>query len=146
MRVLIADDHAPFRDGLRSLLEAWEIDVVGEAADGEEAVRRCRELQPDLVLMDLSMPKLDGLAATRRLTAELPAVKVVVLTVSEEEADLFAAIAAGAKGYLVKDLAAEEFVHALERVSRGEPALAPVLGRRLLERFDGRSRRQANGH
>jgi DNA-binding NarL/FixJ family response regulator len=145
MRILIADDHASFRDGLRSLLEAWEFDVVGEAADGGEAVSKCRQLEPDLVLMDLSMPNMNGLEATRRLAVELPELKVVILTASEEEADLFAAIEAGAKGYLVKDLAAEEFVRSLERVGRGEPVLAPVLGRRLLEHFNGRASPQAKG-
>ena len=104
VRVLIADDHALFRDGLRSLLEARGIDVVAEARNGREAVELARIYTPDVVLMDLSMPEFDGLAATRLLSAELPEVKVVVLTASEDDADLFEAIKSGAQGFLSKNL------------------------------------------
>src|SRR3954469_25618269 len=123
MRVLIADDHALFRDGLRSLLEARGVDVVGEAQNGREAVEMARSVRPDVVLMDLSMPELGGLAATRLISADQPEVKVVVLTASEDDADLFEAIKSGAQGYLFKNLKSDELLNLLEGVSRGEPAL-----------------------
>ncbi len=135
MRILIADDHTLFRDSLRSLIEARGFDVVGEAKDGNEACELARRLSPDLVLMDLSMPGLDGLAATRQLSAELPAIKVVILTASEDDGKLFEAIKAGAQGYLLKNLDAEEFFSLLERTERGEPALTPAIARKLLQEF-----------
>ena len=135
MRILIADDHALFRDGLRSLLESRDLEVVGEASDGNEAVAMAWELKPDRVLMDLTMPEVDGLEATRRLAAELPEVKVVILTASDDDAHLFEAIKGGAKGYIVKDLESDKFFALLEGVARGEPALTPVLARKLLEEF-----------
>ena len=132
MRVLIADDHALFRDGLRSLLEARSVDVIAEAEDGRQAVELTRTQRPDVVLMDLSMPELGGLAATRLISAEYPDVKVVVLTASEDDADLFEAIKSGAQGYLFKNLKADKLMALLEGVSRGEPALTPGLARKLL--------------
>ncbi len=135
MRVLIADDHALFRDGLRSLLEAHGVDVVAEARTGREAVELARVHRPDVVLMDLAMPEMNGLAATRLLTAELPEVRIVVLTASEEDADLFEAVKSGAQGYLPKDLEAERFFALLDGVTRGEPALTPSLARKLLGAF-----------
>jgi DNA-binding NarL/FixJ family response regulator len=135
MRVLIADDHPLFRDGLRSLLEARGIDVVGEARNGREAVEQTRRLRPEVVLMDLNMPELGGLAATRLISAEQPEVKVVVLTASEDDADLFEAIKSGAQGYLFKNLDSGEFFRLLEGVARGEPALTPSLARKLLGEF-----------
>jgi DNA-binding NarL/FixJ family response regulator len=135
MRVLIADDHPLFRDGLRSLLEAHGVTVVAEARNGREAVALAREHRPDIVLMDLSMPELNGLAATRLLTTELPEIAVVVLTASEEDTDLFEAVKSGAQGYLQKDLEADRFFALLEGVTRGEPALTPALARKLLGAF-----------
>jgi DNA-binding NarL/FixJ family response regulator len=135
LRVLIADDHPLFRDGLRSLLEARGIDVVGEATNGREAVTRAKHLRPDVVLMDLNMPEMNGLAATRLLSAELEGVKVVVLTASEDDADLFEAIKSGAQGYIFKNLASDEFFRLLEGVARGDPALTPNLARKLLGEF-----------
>jgi DNA-binding NarL/FixJ family response regulator len=135
MKLVIADDHALFRDSLRSLLTARDHEVAGEAADGKEAIRLAWEVKPDVVLMDLSMPGMGGLEATRRLAAELPDVKVVILTASPEERDLFEAIKAGAKGYLLKDIQSDQFFDFLEGVLRGEPALTPSLARRLLEEF-----------
>ena len=135
MRILIADDHALFRDGLRSLLTAQGHEVVGEARNGREAVTLAREARPDLVLMDLSMPEVDGLAATKLISAELPEVKVVILTASESDATLFEAIKSGAQGYLLKNLEAEDFFPLLERVSNGEPAFTPTLARKLLTEF-----------
>ncbi|HNU82930.1 MAG TPA: response regulator transcription factor, partial [Thermoanaerobaculia bacterium] len=135
MRILIADDHSLFRDSLRSLLEAQGYEVVGEARNGREAVELSRRLRPEIVLMDLSMPEMDGLAATRMISAEGLEVKVVVLTASDDDAHLFEAIKSGAQGYLLKDLEASQFFALLEGVERGEPALTPSLARRLLAEF-----------
>jgi DNA-binding NarL/FixJ family response regulator len=135
MRVLIADDHTIFRDGLRSLLEARGVEVVGEARNGREAVEQTKRLRPDVVLMDLNMPELDGLAATRLISADQPEVSVVILTASEEDADLFEAIKSGAQGYLFKNLASDELFRLLDGVARGEPALTPALARKLLGEF-----------
>lgn len=135
MRVLLADDHALFRDGIRSLLEARGVEIVGEAENGRSAVELALQLKPDLVLMDLSMPELGGLAATRLISAEAPDVKVIVLTASEDDADLFEAIKSGAQGYLLKNLKADELMAMLENVERDEPALTPSLARKLLGEF-----------
>jgi DNA-binding NarL/FixJ family response regulator len=135
MRVLLADDHALFRDGLRSLLEARGVEVIGEARNGREALDQTRRLGPDVVLMDLDMPELDGLAATRLICAERPEVKVVILTASEEDAHLFEAIKSGAQGYLFKNLPSDELFRLLDGVARGEPALTPALARKLLVEF-----------
>jgi len=135
MRVVIADDHALFRDGLRSLLEARNVEVVGVARNGHEAVAQAREQRPDIVLMDLTMPEMGGLEATRLISAELPEVNVVVLTASEDDADLFEAIKSGAEGFLPKNLEAGPFFALLEGVMQGQPALTPGLARKLLSEF-----------
>jgi DNA-binding NarL/FixJ family response regulator len=135
MRILIVDDHALFRDGLRSMLEAHDMEVVGEAGDGREAVALTWALKPDMVLMDLLMPGMDGLEATKRLTAELPDVKVLILTAADDDTKLFEAIRSGAKGYLLKNLDSRDFFSLLEGVARGEPALTPAVARKLLEEF-----------
>ena len=135
MRVLIADDHGLFRDGMRSLLEARGIEVVGEARNGSEAVDLALRLQPDVVLMDLTMPVMTGLEATRLISAQAPAIKVVVVTASEDDADLFEAIKSGAQGYIFKNLESAQFFGLLEGVTRGEPALTPSLARKLLQEF-----------
>jgi DNA-binding NarL/FixJ family response regulator len=135
MRVVIADDHALFRESLRKLMEERGIQVVGEATTGREAVDFARQLRPDVVLMDLKMPEMDGLAATKIISAEMEGIKVVVLTASSEDGDLFEAIKGGAEGYLRKDLESKEFFALLEGVGRGEPALSPSLARKLLKEF-----------
>jgi DNA-binding NarL/FixJ family response regulator len=135
VRILIADDHPLFRDGLRSLLQAQGHEVLGEAHNGREAVELARTLRPDLVLMDVSMPDLDGIGATRLITAEMPNVKVVILTASDQDVTLFDAIKAGAQGYLQKNLEAGEFFELLEHATRGEPVLTPLLARKLLQEF-----------
>ena len=144
MRILIADDHALFRDSLKSLLLARGHFVVGEARNGREAVDLARKLKPDVVLMDLSMPEVDGLTATRLLTAEAPEIKVVILTASDDDANLFEAIKSGAQGYLLKNLEAEQFFALLEGLRQGEPALTPALARRLLDEFAKPSARPAD--
>lgn len=138
MRVLIADDHALFRDGLRSLLEAHGVDVVAEAGTGTEAVALARLHRPDVVLMDLAMPEMNGIAATRLLAAELPEIPVVILTASEEDADLFDALKAGAQGYLPKDLEATRFFALLDGMTRGEPAVTPRMAKKLFGAFTPR--------
>lgn len=137
MRLIIADDHILFRDSLATLLSSKGMDVVGVASNGKEAVEMARNLRPDIVLMDLNMPEMDGLTATRALSAneDLEGVKVVILTASTDDADLFEAIRSGAEGYVMKDLESGDFIHLLEGVGRGEPALTPLLARKLLTEF-----------
>jgi DNA-binding NarL/FixJ family response regulator len=146
MRIVIADDHTLFRDSLRSLLTSRGFEVVGEAREGGEAVELARRLSPDIVLMDLSMSGLDGLAATRLISAEMPQVKVVVLTGSDDDAKLFEAIKSGAQGYLLKNLESKEFFALLEGVGRGEPALTPLLASKLLQEFARPPRPSAEAH
>jgi DNA-binding NarL/FixJ family response regulator len=132
MRILLADDHALFRDGIASLLGAWGHEVVGQVADGDAAVAAGLELRPDLVLMDVAMPGGGGLAATRRLAAEAPQIAIVMLTASEDVDDLFAAIKAGARGYLLKNLESGELRGMLGAVERGEAAITPAIAARIL--------------
>jgi DNA-binding NarL/FixJ family response regulator len=144
VRVLLADDHQLFREGMRSLLEVRGFEVVGEARNGREAVEQARRLRPDLVLMDLTMPEVNGLVATRLLSAELPDVKVVILTASEDDADLFEAIKSGAQGYIFKNIESAELFRLLDGVGAGEPALTPNLARKLLGEFARPSPAPAN--
>ena len=146
MKILIADDHTLFRDSLRALMASHDHEIVGEAREGREAVELARLLQPDIVLMDLAMPGLDGLAATRLISAETPQVKVVVLTGSDEDANLFEAIKSGAQGYLLKNLESKELFALLEGVGRGEPALTPRLASKLLQEFARPPRPVAESH
>lgn len=136
IRVLIADDHALLREGLRRVLESEpDIEIVGEAADGADVIEKCRTLRPDVVLMDVSMPKVDGLEATRIICRELPETKVIVLTVHDDQAYVAQLIQAGAKGYLLKDVEPDSLAQALRRVQLGEPFLQPRLMARLIERL-----------
>lgn len=135
MRVLLADDHPLFRDGMASLLTAWGMEVVGQAGDGLEAFTKAQELQPDLILMDVRMPRCNGLEATRRIKAEMPQVRVVMLTVSDDDQDLFEAIKNGAEGYLLKNLQSDEFSELLAGISKGVAPMSPELATRLLEEF-----------
>ena len=135
MRVLLADDHALVRDGVASLLRAWGIDVVGQANDGVEAVELALTLRPDLVLMDINMPRQGGLEATRQIHAALPDTKIVMLTVSDDEHDLFEAVKAGAEGYLLKNMTSAEFGQMVEGLSSGVPAVSRSLAGKLLAEF-----------
>jgi DNA-binding NarL/FixJ family response regulator len=132
MRIVLADDHALFRDGLASLLRAWGHDVVGYASDGAEAVALVDAERPDLVLMDVRMPRVGGLEATRQIAAAHPETSIVMLTVSEDEDDLFEAIKAGARGYLLKNLEAPQLRSMIEAVGRGEAAIAPGTAARII--------------
>lgn len=135
MRILLADDHALFRDGVASLLAAWGHEVVGQAGDGLEAIELAGRLRPDLVLMDVRMPRCSGLEATERIRAADPAVPIVMLTVSEDEDDLFRAIKAGAQGYLLKNLEGRQLRTMIEAVGRGEAAITPATAARILTEF-----------
>ena len=137
-RVLIVDDHHLFRAGLATLLRAWGFDVVGEAADGDAAVDLVRELQPDLVFMDIMMPRRNGLEATRAVKAESPATQVVILTVSDDAGDLYEAVKSGAEGYLLKNMDERELADMVSRLGRGEPVIPPALARKLLIDFAAR--------
>lgn len=143
MRLVLVDDQPLVRNGIASLLRARGHDVVGEADDGQEALELVRRTRPDLVLMDLQMPVLDGLTATRLLKTEHPHVKVVVLTVSDDGQDLIEAVKSGAHGYLLKDLQAEEFFEALDAIEHGESVIPPRLARSLWTEF-GRIERGAD--
>jgi DNA-binding NarL/FixJ family response regulator len=136
VRVLVADDHPVFRDGLAVLLASVDgIDVVGTAADGAEAVAAATRLLPDVVVMDVQMPRLNGVEATRRLAADAPSVGIVVLTMSEDDGTVFAAVRAGARGYLVKGAEQEEIVRAITTVASGGAVFGATLAQRIAEFF-----------
>jgi DNA-binding NarL/FixJ family response regulator len=136
IRVLVVDDHPVVRSGLVGMLAVEDdLDVVGEAADGEEAVLRVATLAPDVVLMDLRMPRLDGVGATARIVADHPAAKVVVLTTYDTDTDILRAVEAGATGYLLKDTPRVQLVDAVRAAARGETVLAPAVAARLVSRL-----------
>ena len=135
VRVLVVDDHDLFRSGLRGLLEEQGVDVVGEAARGDEAVRAVRELAPDVVVMDLDMPVLDGVQATREIVASSPLTRVVVLTASDEDVDVMNAILAGACGYLLKDSSIDQLVAGIQAAAVGESLVSPHIAAKVLQRL-----------
>lgn len=138
VRVLVVDDHPVVRSGLIGMLGlADDLEVVGEAADGEQALRRVADLAPDVVLMDLRMPVLDGAGATARIVAEHQGPSVLVLTTYDEDADILRAVEAGATGYLLKDTPRERLVDAVRAAARGETVLAPHVAARLVSRLRG---------
>ncbi|MGD1995877.1 MAG: response regulator transcription factor [Anaerolineae bacterium] len=148
LRILLVDDHILFRKGLARLLDAQpDFEVVGEAADGLEAIERAQALRPDVILMDLKMPVCDGLEATRRIKRELPTVRVVMLSVSEDEQDFFSAIRCGADGYLVKDMQPSGLFQELRGLAEGEPPLSRAMVGKLLQQLahGGRPVAPANG-
>lgn len=131
-RFLVVDDHALFRDGMVSLLRAAGMQVVGEAQNGEDAVSEATRLKPDVVLMDIDMPIMNGIEATRQITDTLPETLVVMLTVSQEDNKLVEALRAGAKGYLLKSLSSDEFIKLLNGLERGEPPIPSSVTTRLI--------------
>lgn len=144
IRVLIADDQAVFRRGLDAVLASEDdIEVVAEAEDGEEAVERAEELAPDVVLMDVRMPRLNGIEAARRIRAALPTTRILMLTVSDEEEDLFDAIKAGANGYLLKEISVEEVGSAIHSAVQGESRISPSMAAKLLSEFNALARAAA---
>ncbi|MDE3095370.1 MAG: response regulator transcription factor [Chloroflexota bacterium] len=141
MRVLLVDDQILFRKGLRALLASEDdMEVVSEAANGREALDKVKAFRPDVVLMDINMPVCDGIEATRLLKAEHPEIKVVILTVSDEDDDLFEAIKAGAEGYLLKNLRPEELTQMLRSVMANEAPVSPAIASKLLGEFRRRPR------
>jgi DNA-binding NarL/FixJ family response regulator len=136
LRVLIADDHLIFRDGLRALLASGpDTELVGEAATGEDAVALASSLQPDVVLMDLQMPGLNGIEATRRIVQESPHIRVLVITMFEDDNSVLAAMRAGARGYLLKGATHAEMARAIRAVGEGEAIFSPAIAGRLMELF-----------
>jgi DNA-binding NarL/FixJ family response regulator len=136
VRVLLVDDQALFREALATLLGVRaDIDVVGEAANGDEALSRAAEVNPDVVLMDLRMPVLDGIAATRRMRAEQPQVRVIALTTFDDDEEVFAALRAGAVGYLLKDVSSARLVEAILAAARDESVLQPSVAAKVVARI-----------
>lgn len=142
IRVMICDDHALFRRGLHMVLESEEgMAVVGEAEDGEEAIRKAQELAPDVVLMDVRMPRVTGIEAARAIAEVHPSTKIVMLTVSDEEDDLYDAIKAGATGYLLKEISIEEVADAIRAVVSGQSLISPSMASKLLTEFTNLARK-----
>ena len=136
IRVIIADDHALFREGTRNLIEQEaDLEVVGEASDGEEAVELVTRLQPHVVLMDIAMPRVNGIEATRQIKARHPAVAVLILTAYDNDQYIVALLEAGAAGYLLKNVSGKELVSAIRAVSAGEAVLHPAIARKVLDRL-----------
>jgi DNA-binding NarL/FixJ family response regulator len=136
LRILVAEDHPLFRKGMISLLSSVpEFEVIGEAATGEKAVVRAAQLQPDVILMDLQMPQVNGIEATRRILQESPSVRILVVTLFEDEDSVFMALRAGARGYVLKDADEEDVVHAIRAVGKGEAIFSPAVASRVLAYF-----------
>lgn len=136
VRVLIADDHAFYREGVRTMLHALpEIEVVGEAETGDEAIARAAELQPDVILMDIKMPRINGIEATRSIVRASPHIAVLMVTMFDDDDSVFAAMRAGARGYLLKDAALADVLRAITAVSHGEAIFSPAIARRMMQYF-----------
>lgn len=136
VKVLIVDDHTLFRRGIAAVLSNQpDLKVVGEASDGLDAIKKTKEIAPDVVLMDLNMPRCSGLEATQALQAEMPQVNILVLTVSENESDLFTAMKFGARGYILKNAEPEELTHAIFHIARGGVIVSPLMATKLLTEF-----------
>jgi DNA-binding NarL/FixJ family response regulator len=145
IRVLIADDQALFRRGLYVVLGTEEnIEVIAEAEDGEQAITRAEEMAPDVVLMDVRMPRVNGIEAASRIRETLPSTKILMLTVSDEEDDLYEAIKAGANGYLLKEISVEEVASAIRAVVQGQSLISPSMASKLLNEFNSLARQAAD--
>jgi len=145
IRILIVDDQALFREGLRTLLSVQAgLEVVGEAGNGEEALRQADSLKPDVILMDLQMPVMDGAAATRRLKTQMPSAKVIILTTFDDDENVFEGLRAGAVGYLLKDTPSAKLVEAIRLAARGESFLEPSVAAKVVSEFARLSPRPAD--
>jgi DNA-binding NarL/FixJ family response regulator len=143
LRVLIVDNHDLFRTGLRNLLEEQRVHVIGEASSGADAVRIVRELAPDVVVMDLNMPGMGGVDATRQISSIAPLTRVVMLTISDQDSDVMDAILAGACGYLLKDASIQELITGIESAARGESLISPGIAAKVLQRVRATSTQPA---
>ncbi|MBL8061966.1 MAG: response regulator transcription factor [Anaerolineales bacterium] len=144
IKVLIADDHVFYREGVRALLSSvQEIEVVGEANDGEEAIAQANDLKPNIILMDLKMPGMNGIDATRRIHETHPNIGVLVITMFDDDDSVFAAMRAGARGYLLKDADKDEVVRAIVAVERGEAIFSPAIAQRMMQYFSSSSSAQS---
>ncbi len=138
IKVLVVDDHTLFRRGITAVLANREnLEVVGEASDGLEAIEKAEAIVPDIIVMDLNMPRCSGLEATQALQAKMPQVNILVLTISENEADLFAAVKFGAKGYILKNTEPEELIQAILHIAQGGVIVSPIMATKLLTEFQG---------
>lgn len=135
--ILIVDDHILFREGIRGIIGHWDdFEVCGEASNGAEAIKMAHEMLPDIILMDIHMPVMDGLEATRRISGELPSTRIVILTISEDEEDLFKAIQYGAQGYVLKDTPSKRLHDELRKLLQGETPLSGLMATKVLEEFN----------
>lgn len=147
VRILLADDHALFRQGLRSLLEAEpDFRVMGEAKDGREALRHALEAHPDIVLMDIQMPGLDGVQATKEVLSEWPQAKIIMLTMYRQDSYVFEAVKAGARGYMLKDTDAKELVEAIRQVYQGEVLLDAEIAEKIIQDFKAKAESSPKPH
>ncbi|MGA9531579.1 MAG: response regulator transcription factor [Anaerolineales bacterium] len=146
VRLLIADDHKLFREGMRAILAGVDwIEVVGEAGTGRQAIEACGELEPDVVLMDIHMPELNGIEATRQLVTDAPELAIIIVTMLEEDASLFAAMRAGARGYLLKGSGKREVLRAVEAVASGGAIFGPTVAARLIDFFNSLENQPTEG-
>lgn len=136
IRVFLCDDHTLFRQGIKKLLELDpDINIVGEASNGQEALDMLKKAGPDVILLDIGMPKMDGITATFKIRKILPSIKIIILTVYEDEPNIFQAVKAGAMGYLLKDVSIDELIEAIHRVNKGEALIQPVIATKILKEF-----------
>lgn len=143
LRILVADDHALFRKGITSVLSAYpNLKVVAEASNGEEAVNIAHEIIPDLILMDLSMPVMNGLEAIKKIKSDLPHIKIIILTISDDEADIFEGIRSGAQGYLIKNINENQLISIIKGVAQGEASFSGVIAAKILQEFQKMTQKQ----
>ena len=141
MRVLLVEDHPMFRDGLARMLESVEdVEVVGEAGTGEEAVQMAEQLNPNIILMDLNLPKMSGIEATKQIIKKRPDIGILVLTMYDDDSSVFAAMRAGARGYLLKEANRNEIIRAIQAVGDGEAIFSPSIARRMMYYFEAKSK------
>lgn len=146
IRVFLCDDHTLFREGLRKLLELEkDIEIVGEASGGFETIQKVKRASPDIILMDIGMPEMDGVTATGKIKREFPRINIIILTIYEDEPHIFEAIKAGAMGYVLKDITSDELIKAIHRVYSGEALIQPVIATKVLKEFVMMDKRKMRG-